>query len=126
MLALEPIEGVRASCYLSKDSIVVMNTSMIPPLPVLIGEEEMLDVDELVNMLRKVTDKVVSVDALETALSLGEPRSANIFLLGVASHYIPLSESSLRKGIEMSVPKRALEVNMKAFDSGRGVMSVLG
>ena len=126
MLALEPIEGVRASCYLSKDSIVVMNTSMIPPLSVLIGEEEMLDVDELVNMLRKVTDKVVSVDALETALSLGEPRSANIFLLGVASHYIPLSESSLRKGIEMSVPKRALEVNMKAFDSGRGVMSVLG
>jgi len=124
MIALEPLEGVRVSRYLSENSVVVMNTSTISPLSVLRGEEEMPSIDELVNRLKKVTERVVCVNALEIATSISEPRSANIFLLGVASRYIPLSESSLRKGIEMSVPEKALDVNMKAFD--RGVMCVLG
>jgi indolepyruvate ferredoxin oxidoreductase beta subunit len=49
----------------------------------------------------------------------GSPLSQNVVMLGAASHSIPLNPESLLEAVKRLVPKKTVEINIKAFEMGR-------
>jgi indolepyruvate ferredoxin oxidoreductase beta subunit len=69
----------------------------------------------------KVTGNIVKVvHAQRVALTAGDMRTENTALLGALSSYLKRLDISLwEKVIKESFPKKAIEVNLKAFHMGR-------
>jgi indolepyruvate ferredoxin oxidoreductase beta subunit len=127
LLALEALEALRYVEYLRDGGIVLMNTRIQHP----VGETEAhmkdkkaryFSVADVKDRLSKVTDKVSAIDALDIARSVGNPLTENIVMLGALStiedFWVP--EGALIEAIKESVPKKAVDVNLKAFKLGQG------
>jgi indolepyruvate ferredoxin oxidoreductase beta subunit len=61
------------------------------------------------------------VDGQGLALAAGDVRAANTVLLGAVSKRLPLADAIWQQALEKMVPKRALEINLKAFALGRAL-----
>jgi indolepyruvate ferredoxin oxidoreductase beta subunit len=59
------------------------------------------------------------IDADKIALEAGSVLTANVVMLGAASHHIPLAETSLVSAVQRLVPQKTIEVNTRAFGMGR-------
>jgi indolepyruvate ferredoxin oxidoreductase beta subunit len=49
----------------------------------------------------------------------GSPLSQNVVMLGAASPSIPLRTESLIDAVKRLVPKKTVDINLKAFELGR-------
>jgi indolepyruvate ferredoxin oxidoreductase beta subunit len=65
---------------------------------------------------------VSAIDALDIARSVGNPLTENMVMLGALStiedFWVP--EGALIEAIKESVPKKVVDVNLKAFKLGQG------
>ena len=70
--------------------------------------------------LRAVTNNAIILDANKIALECGNILTANVVLLGVLAgvERIPLSTEVMLENVKKFIPKKALEVNIKAFKRG--------
>ncbi len=117
IVGLEPIECFRFARYLSPLGTAIINTSLFPaPLR---GTKYQL-VEELIDVLHTVCRRVIAYDATKLAIEAGNPKALNVVMLGTLSTLFPLA--SLEEVIEESVPKKATEANLKAFQLGRRVV----
>ncbi len=116
-VSFELLESLRYLPYLRKDSKVIVNTQRILPLSVATGMEEYPH--DVIGELRKRINNVYPLDAFELARSAGEVKTTNTVLLGALSLFLPLSEDDFLRVIEQRVPKRFIDVNIKAFIKGR-------
>ena len=75
---------------------------------------------EVKQNLLKVTKNVYIVEALKTAITVGNVQTVNIVMLGVlqGSGKLPIRLETLRNTIYQLVPPKTLEVNKKAFEAG--------
>ncbi len=126
LLALEALEALRYVEYLRPGGIVLMNSRVQHPVSE--TEEHMRDkaarymsADDVRARLLQVTDKVSLIDALGTARRAGNALTENIVMLGALStiEAFPVPEEALRRSVEDNVPKKAVEVNLRAFDLGK-------
>jgi indolepyruvate ferredoxin oxidoreductase beta subunit len=62
------------------------------------------------------------VDALAVALSMREVRAVNIVLVGAASHFLPLPEAAYEEAMKARLPEKVVDVNVRAFRAGRGLL----
>lgn len=115
-VAFELLESLRYLPYLNEDSKVIVNTQRILPLSVAIGAEQYPT--DVIGELKKRISFVYPVDAFELARSAGEIRATNMVLVGALSRFLPLRKEDLLEVIEQRVPKRFVEVNVKAFIKG--------
>jgi len=71
--------------------------------------------------LSALTDKAVLVDALTLARRAGTSLTENMVMLGTLSamEAFPVPEEHLRESVASNVPKKAIEVNLKAFELGK-------
>jgi indolepyruvate ferredoxin oxidoreductase beta subunit len=126
ILALEALEALRNIEYLKDGGIVMMNTRV--QHPVVETESHMTDkkaryfsADDVRERLLRATDKVFAVDALSVAKETGNPLTENTVMLGALStvedFWVP--EGALTEAIQESVPPKALEANLMAFELGR-------
>ncbi len=121
LIAFEKIEALRFAHYLRRGGTMVVNAQEIFPPSVATGRESYpADVSE---RLAAVTDRLFLVDALAAALSLREVRSVNMVMVGAASRFLPLPESAYEDALKGSLPERIVEVNLRAFRSGRALTS---
>ncbi len=121
LIAFEKIEALRFAHYLRRGGTMVVNAQEIFPPSVATGRESYpADVSE---RLAAVTDRLFLVDALAAALSLREVRSVNMVVVGAASRFLPLPESAYEDALKGSLPERIVEVNLRAFRSGRALTS---
>ncbi len=60
------------------------------------------------------------MDATKLAADAGNPQAMNVVMLGALSKYLPLREEELIEALSESVPAKFLEVNMCAFEVGKG------
>ncbi len=58
------------------------------------------------------------LDADTIAAEAGSPLSQNVVMLGAASKSIPLKSESLLTAVRNLVPKKTIEINVKAFEMG--------
>ena len=67
-----------------------------------------------------MTKNIACLDALSLANEAGNPRTENVVFIGALSALaaFPLDARGLKDSVAETVPEKALDVNMKAFDLG--------
>lgn len=116
LLALEPIEGMRWSGMLKSTGVVIMNTSRIPPVPVMF---ETAAYPENIPEVLAHDFQVVAFDANAEGTKIGSSKVANTFLLGVLAKRVPEIPAAIwKQAIENNVPPKTVAMNLEAFDFG--------
>lgn len=120
LIAVEPSEALRNIQYLSKNSVVVLNTTTVLPYTVYLGQSGYPDRKEIVNKLHEVTDRVITLDASEIARQAGSLQAANVVMLGAlfGTGLMPISEEIAKEAILSRFKAKVGETNIKAFDMG--------
>ncbi len=116
ILSFELLEAARWLPYLKKDGVVITNTQQINPMPVIIGAAEYPT--GLVEKIRAKGVKIIAADALSLAREAGNEKSVNVALIGLMTQFSGFDADLIRKAIEISVPAKFLDVNLKAFELG--------
>jgi len=118
MLAMELIEAVRYSSYLSPGGVVVANDYIVPPpLPGVKTPPR----QALISALEARAGRLVLVEATRKALELGDARTANMILLGRALKEKLLEPYVTAESVEEVVRElwpKAYELNIKALHAG--------
>ena len=119
LFGFELMESYRALPLLKPGGTVVANDLCIAPPSVLIGQEQ-YPADLAGKIAEKFPDFIL-VDGQNLAMEAGNARAANTVLLGAVSKRLDIAEKFWLESIERMVPKKALEVNLKAFEIGRSL-----
>ena len=115
IIAFERLEAARYAHFLKKDGILILNDIRIDPMPVIIGAADYPE--EIIDTLEDKYN-VIKVDDLSEAKELGNSRTFNIIILGIAARYMDFEKEEWLKVIEETVPKGTAEINKKAFELG--------
>ena len=117
VLAMESLEGRRALDLLAPRGTLVSATTRVLPGSVLRREESYPDDLEAAAAARGV--RVVLLDADALAREAGNPRAANVALLGATSRLLAFSEDSWERALAAAIPAKVLDLNRRAFALGR-------
>ncbi|MCR4923282.1 MAG: indolepyruvate oxidoreductase subunit beta [Lachnospiraceae bacterium] len=115
LIAFERLEALRYAHFLKKEGVLIINDERIDPMPVVTGAAEYPG--EIIETLKeKVT--VYSIDAMAEAKKLGNQRVFNLVVLGMAARHMDFSKEDWIKVISEKVPKKTIDINIKAFETG--------
>ncbi len=89
-------------------AITAYNEWEYPPIP------------EIERDLHDASKNVIVVDADEIATRAGNVLSANVVMIGILAgiNVVPIRNETFKRTVEQFVPKRALAVNMNAYEIG--------
>jgi indolepyruvate ferredoxin oxidoreductase beta subunit len=121
LIGLEPNETLRLAVkYANYDTVIIMTTQKVLSMDANLGLDDYPDIDDIIQGLRKLSKRVIPMNATELAIEAGNERTMNVVLLGAlgATGLLPFSLKDLRKAIRERVPPRTIEINMKAFNLG--------
>lgn len=120
LLGFEPSETLRALNKCNKDTIVITNTTPLPPFTVGIGIGTYPDLDEIQRLITEKTGQLIAFDASELAKQAGNTMSLNIVLLGalIQTNILPLSAENIKQAIQSTTKQAFLDTNLIAFDLG--------
>ncbi len=120
LVGFEPSETLRALNKCSKETVVITNTSPLPPFTVGIGIGTYPDMDELQRLIKEKTSQLIAFDASSLANQAGNPMSLNIVLLGalIQTGILPLSAENIKHAIRTTTKQAFVETNIKAFELG--------
>jgi indolepyruvate ferredoxin oxidoreductase beta subunit len=125
LLGMEAIETLRYIEFLKPNGVIILNDYIWQPVGstferVNKDEEKYVEISEIIQKLSKLTDKIYLLNALELAIKAGNTLASNVVLLGALSKLkrFPISKDQLKSVIPQVVPKKAIEVNLRAFDLG--------
>jgi indolepyruvate ferredoxin oxidoreductase beta subunit len=121
LVGLEPNETLRLALkYANKETLIITNTRPVPSMDANIGADNYPEVFQVIDALRRISDRVVSFDATELAVKAGNERTMNVVILGAlaSSGKLPFEQESLREAVLGRVPPRTIEVNDAAFNLG--------
>jgi indolepyruvate ferredoxin oxidoreductase beta subunit len=118
VIATELLEGLRGLPLLDAGGTIICATSTrIQPGAVL--RREMEYPTGLAAAAESRGVRLVALDAEQLAREAGNPRTANSVLLGAASGLLPFTEDDWKHGLEVSVPAKTIESNLRALRLGR-------
>jgi indolepyruvate ferredoxin oxidoreductase beta subunit len=123
IIALEPLEALRACYYASKESktVFVVDSKRIPPLSVSVCGEPYASLNTILKKLEEFGEKVFLVNASEKAKEItGTFVSSNVYLLGyaVGKGLIPLEKKFILDGMKRVLAEKLFESNKKVFEEG--------
>ena len=115
LVSFEEMEAARYAKFLKKDGKIVVNTSRIPSMPILSGA---CQYPEGILEALKEQVPVMALDATQIASDLGNPKSANVVLLGALIQAMDLHTIDWKSIIAKTVKKNFVDINLKAFEAG--------
>jgi indolepyruvate ferredoxin oxidoreductase beta subunit len=118
LFAMERLEALRYAHLLKGGGVVLMDDRVIRPIQ-LPGESEKPYPEGVAEFLGGKGYDVHVIPALDTAVSFGDKRCANVVLLGALSRQLALSDESWQRAIEGRFPPKARDLNLRAFAEGR-------
>jgi indolepyruvate ferredoxin oxidoreductase beta subunit len=120
MVAVEPSEALRNIQYLGPESVVVLNSRAVIPYTVFMGKSNYPKQEDILAKLKRVTDRVIVLDATKLAEEAGSLQSANVVMMGAlfGSELVPITVATAKAVIEAKFPAKAAVPNLKAFDLG--------
>ncbi|MDR1766506.1 MAG: indolepyruvate oxidoreductase subunit beta [Lachnospiraceae bacterium] len=118
IIAFERLEAMRYAHFLKKDGILIVNDYRIDPMPVVIGAAKYPE-DILGTLSQQY--RVYAADATSLAKEMGNPRVFNLIVLGLASRYMDFSQEEWEDVIRKTVPRSAVDINLKAFRAGKSI-----
>lgn len=115
LVSFEEMEAARYAHFLKKDGKAVINTYRIPSMPILTGAA-----DYPTNILDLFKERVstMGLDATKIATDLGNPKSANVVLLGALVKAMGLTNIDWKPLISKTVKPKFIDINLKAFEAG--------
>jgi indolepyruvate ferredoxin oxidoreductase beta subunit len=116
ILSFELLECASYVNWLKKEGILIVNTQRINPMPVITGDAQYPD--NLILELSKLPIKFYKVDAVELAIKAGNVKATNLVLIGILASITTIVKEEWEKAIEETVPKKFLDINLKAFELG--------
>jgi indolepyruvate ferredoxin oxidoreductase beta subunit len=119
LFGFELMETCRYLPLLKHGATVIANDLQIPPPSVLMGQESYPE--GLAEKIKEQFPDFLLVDGQQLATEAGNSRAANTVLIGAVSKRLDIAEEFWFKALEKMVPKKALEVNKKAFLMGRSL-----
>jgi indolepyruvate ferredoxin oxidoreductase beta subunit len=120
LIALEASEALRYVRELNDTSLVIINTTEIKPYTVSTGESTYPEFESILEMVRRVTEQIITIDAAQIAGEAGNLLATNTAMLGAlfGSGRLPVKVETIKELIKRRVPPKAIEANLKAFDIG--------
>jgi indolepyruvate ferredoxin oxidoreductase beta subunit len=120
LVGFEPSETLRALNKCNPDTVVITNTSPLPPFTVAIGRGVYPDLDELQKLIKAKTSRFIAFNGIDLAKQAGNVMSLNIVLLGalIQTGVLPLSVDSVKQAIQTTTKQAFLDSNLKAFELG--------
>jgi len=116
MLSFEELEGLRWIDYLKKDSIVILNSQRINPMPVIMGKTRYPE--GIIKNIRKHFQTFCEIDALSLALECGNIKTVNTVLLGVMAKSLDIEKELWIETLKEVINPKFIDVNLKAFEAG--------
>lgn len=117
LFGFELLETYRYLSLLKPGATVVANDYKIAPPSVLLGQAGYPQA--LPEKIQAKFPDFLLVDGQGLALQAGDVRAANTVMLGAVSKRLQIADAVWQQALEKMVPKRALEINLKAFAMGR-------
>lgn len=118
ILAFEQLEALRWLPYLKQGGTIIINNQQIYPVPVLAGAAQYPE--DIIGRIKEQFANVQVLDALKQAIECGNPKAANVVLLGAMAKKLPIEEKVWREALAATVKSRFLDVNEAAFSVGYG------
>lgn len=115
LVSFEEMEAARYAHFLKKDGKAVVNTYRILSMPILTGTRDYPD--DIIGMLRQRVS-TMALDATGIAEKVGNPKSANVVLLGALVKAMGLTDIDWDPIIAKTVKPAFIDVNRKAFAAG--------
>lgn len=118
LIAFERLEALRYAHFLKKDGVLIVNDRRIDPITVLTGMAEYPE-----NIIEDLSKKykVISVDAQDVAVKLGNAKVFNTVIIGVAAKHMDFAKEDWIRVIENTVPPKTVEMNKAAFEAGYAI-----
>jgi indolepyruvate ferredoxin oxidoreductase beta subunit len=122
LLGFEPFETLRNLKYASQKTLVIMNTEKIPPTELAAKNLKYPSIEELIKKVHLFTRHMVLVEAARLAKKAGSSLTQNVVLLGAlaGTEVLPVKTESLKEAIRELVPAKHVDMNVTAFELGRG------
>ena len=117
LISFDLLEALRYSHYLKNGGIMVVNRHLVLPTSVYTQNLAAPSEEAIIEVLKK--QKLCLLDADQLAIVAGSPLSANVVILGAASGSMPLKPASLLEAVRRLVPKKTIDINIRAFEAGR-------
>lgn len=115
IVSFEMIEALRNIDQLRSGGTLIVNDEVIKPASVLTGAFRLDG-----NMRDELIDKgAILVPAEECALEAGNAKASNVVILGALSRVLDFPEENWISAISDHVPQKTIDVNLRAFESGR-------
>ncbi len=120
IMGFEPVETCRNLTLGNKETVILMNLDPVFPSMVAAGFEPYPEIQPLIDSVKSVNDKCVTIEATKIAIDAGKAVAANAVMIGAvaAMDGFPLSKDLLKEVLSETVPEKFLDLNMKAFDMG--------
>ena len=122
LVAFEKLEAARWSHYLRPGAIAIVNDHALRPLSVNLGDECYPSDEEIVNIIRRGSERIYFINGSDRVKKLGNIRIINVFLLGCASVCLPLKIRVWQDIISRYLPPAVRALNITAFSQGRKEM----
>ena len=120
VIGMEPAETLRNITYMSKSSLIILNTRRVVPVMVFLGKSSYPSLDEILERLEANSDRVIKLDAVQLAEEAGSGLSANMVMLGASfgTGRLPIKIETIKKTMEAHFSAKIAPVNIRAFDLG--------
>lgn len=120
LVGFEKLEALRFAHFLRADGAALVSDHEIRPVSVASGESRWPE--DLDARLSAALPKLEWVPALRLARELGQVRAVNTVMLGALSHHLNADAAVWRAALTEVVPPKVLDVNLRAFEAGRGAV----
>ena len=117
LFAFEQLESLRYLGFLNPNTQIILNNHVINPPSVSLGVDEYPK--DVPGIIKERYPNFHLANGLDLAEKIGNPRTANIVLLGVLSRYVGVDEVHWIDGITKVLPEKLREINIDAFRLGR-------
>ena len=114
IIALEPLEALRALKYASEKTTFLLNKYAIPPSIIYITNERYPTFEEIENEIKKISEKIYWVEATKKSIEMfGSAISTNIAILAFALklNLIPISKENVIEAMRERWPDERFDKN---------------
>jgi indolepyruvate ferredoxin oxidoreductase beta subunit len=120
IIAVEPSEALRNIQYLVPNGVVVLNTTTVIPYTVYLGKSGYPTQDQIINKLKEVTSRIITLDANGLAKEAGSAQAANVVMLGAlfGTGLMPVPDECAKEAILGHFNAKVGAINIKAFGLG--------
>lgn len=121
VIGLEKLEALRFAHFVDPDQgIIIINDFEI--IPGSISNAKEIYPYQATEYLRAKSLPITIIPASHVARDLGDVRMTNVVMLGAMSRHIQLPEDSWQHALNVRLPEKYLEANLRAFDAGKGLI----